>query len=90
MCLCKTVNQKGICGILEKKIGRRWTHSYDILKERKNAKIIKKPRELRNVSYYHYSYGDCKDISKSTMEEVHNIGGEIMICKSKRQKNVMQ
>ena len=56
----------------------------------KHEFIIKKQRKLRSVSYCDFSYGYCKDTRKSTIGELHTIGGYIMICKSQRQKTMTQ
>ena len=56
----------------------------------KRELTIKKQRESRSVSYCDSSYGYCKDTRKSTIEELHTIGGYIMICKSQRQKTMTQ
>ena len=42
------------------------------------------------VSYCNSSYGDGKDTRRSTMGEVHTIGGAITSRKQKQQKTVMQ
>jgi hypothetical protein len=52
--------------------------------------IMKKPTELRTISYCDSSYGDCKDTRRSTMGEVHTIGGAITSWKSQRQRSVTQ
>ena len=52
--------------------------------------IIKQPTELRTISYCDSSYGDCKDTRKSTMGEVHTIGGALISWKSQRQRTVTQ
>ena len=52
--------------------------------------IMKKPKELRTISYCDSSYGDCKDTRRSTMGEVHTIGGSITSWRSQRQKIVTQ
>ena len=49
--------------------------------------IIRKPRELRSISFCDSSYGDCKDTRKSTMGEVHTI---ITSWRSMRQRTVSQ
>ena len=41
--------------------------------KQKHELIIRKQKELRIVSYYENSYGDCKGTRKSTLEKVHNI-----------------
>ena len=61
------------------------------IKTKKEHKLImKKPTELRTISYCDSSYGDCKDTRRSTMGEVHTIGGSITSWRSQRQKIVTQ
>ena len=52
--------------------------------------MINKRMELRNVSYCDYSYGYGKDTRKSTMGEVHTIGGSIISWKDQLKKTVTQ
>jgi hypothetical protein len=51
---------------------------------------MEEPTELKTISYYDSNYGDCKDTRKSTMGEVHTIGGVLISWKSQRQCNVTQ
>jgi hypothetical protein len=61
------------------------------LKSKTDHKLImRKPEELRTISYCDSSYGDCKDTRKSTMGEVHTLGGAITSWRSQRQKTVSQ
>lgn len=52
--------------------------------------IMKRPSELRTITYCDSSYGDCKDTRRSSMGEVHTIGGSITSWRSQRQKIVTQ
>jgi hypothetical protein len=61
-----------------------------IKKKKEHTLIMQKPSTLQTISYCDSSYGDCKDTRRSTMGEVHTIGGAITSWKSQRQKTVSQ
>ena len=44
----------------------------------KHSLIMRKPLEMRIVSFCDSSYGDCKDTRRSTGGDLHTIGGAII------------
>ena len=50
--------------------------------------IMRKPKNMRVVSWVDSSYGDCIDTRRSTSGDIHTIGGSLLSWKSNRQKTV--
>ena len=50
--------------------------------------VIKRPKEVRVISFGDASYGDCKESRKSSTGDIHTVGGGIVIWRAQRTKCV--
>ena len=50
--------------------------------------VIKRPKEIRVVSFSDSSYGDCEDSRRSSTGDIHTIGGSIISWRAQRTKCV--